>query len=131
MDAIRVSLVAMLLGAGLAHSTARSAHQPPPPSRAPFVIAAPPDSQSLSSNTPPAAPPDSAMIYDFTGHPQTLPLSCESRSAVDWAGYFGYAIGEREFLNDLPASFDPDLGFVGDVRGDWGQVPPYAYGVHA
>src|SRR5207253_6222577 len=31
----------------------------------------------------------------------------------------------------LPVSADPDIGFVGSVDGAWGQVPPYAYGVHA
>jgi uncharacterized protein YvpB len=60
-----------------------------------------------------------------------LPLSCESRSAADWAAFFGVAVGELEFLSRLPASDDPDRGFVGDVRGAWGQVPPAPYGVHA
>ena len=31
----------------------------------------------------------------------------------------------------MPLSDNPDLGFVGDANGPWGQVPPYAYGVHA
>jgi uncharacterized protein YvpB len=28
-------------------------------------------------------------------------------------------------------SDNPDKGFVGDVRGAWGQIPPNPYGVHA
>jgi len=65
------------------------------------------------------------------GHRQSLPLSCESRSAADWAAFFGVKIDELEFLERLPPSDDPDRGFVGDVRGAWGQTPPNAYGVHA
>jgi uncharacterized protein YvpB len=65
------------------------------------------------------------------GRRQSLPLSCEARSAADFAAYFGVIIDEIEFLNALPASDDPDRGFVGDVHGEWGNVPPQAYGVHA
>jgi uncharacterized protein YvpB len=105
---------------------------PPHPSIAlPPVTEAPP-TDLLGLGIPLATtPPESALISDFKGHPQSLPLSCESRSAVDWAGYFGYSIRELDFLNDLPRSADPDVGFVGNVRGAWGQVPPNAYGVHA
>jgi uncharacterized protein YvpB len=74
---------------------------------------------------------ETASIADITGHSQTLSLSCEARAAADWAGYFGVAIDELTFLSQLPVSDDPDVGFVGDVRGEWGQIPPNAYGVHA
>jgi uncharacterized protein YvpB len=60
-----------------------------------------------------------------------LPLDCESRSAVDWARFFGFYINEYEFFNGLPPSDNPDQGFVGNVWGTWGQIPPAAYGVHA
>jgi uncharacterized protein YvpB len=40
-------------------------------------------------------------------------------------------VNEFHFQVRLPLSDNPDLGFVGDVTGPWGQVPPYAYGVHA
>jgi uncharacterized protein YvpB len=50
---------------------------------------------------------------------------------VDWAGYFGVAIDEIEFFGRLPVSDDPDAGFVGNVYGAWGQIPPADYGVHA
>jgi uncharacterized protein YvpB len=82
---------------------------------------------------PGAGPADApaARLLAVTGQPQTWPLSCEARSAVDWAAYFGVAIAEADFVSQLPLSDDPDLGFVGDVRGQTGQLPPYSYGVHA
>jgi uncharacterized protein YvpB len=36
-----------------------------------------------------------------------------------------------EFFNKLPVSDNPDKGFVGSVRGRWGNLPPNAYGVYA
>lgn len=75
--------------------------------------------------------PDTAYINGLIGHPQSYNLSCESRSAVDWAAFFGVPISESEFLFNLPRSDNPDKGFVGDVNGRWGNVPPAAYGVHA
>jgi LysM repeat protein len=65
------------------------------------------------------------------GLSQALPLDCESRSAVDWAAFFGVSIDELGFFGALPVSDDPDAGFVGDVYGFWGQIPPVSYGVHA
>jgi uncharacterized protein YvpB len=80
---------------------------------------------------PAVSAPASGRQLAVSGQPQSLPLDCEARSAVDWAGYFGYAINEVEFFNGLPVSDDPDLGFVGSVYGAWGQMPPGPYGVHA
>jgi uncharacterized protein YvpB/LysM repeat protein len=78
-----------------------------------------------------ASLPDSAYIPGVVGHPQTYALSCESRSAVDLAGFWGVSIGETEFLQALPSSDNPDEGFVGDPNGVWGRIPPHGYGVHA
>jgi subtilisin-like proprotein convertase family protein/uncharacterized protein YvpB len=75
--------------------------------------------------------PDSAIISGVTGQRQSLPLDCESRSAVDWANYLGVPIDELDFFYNLPESDNPDLGFVGSVYGQWGQIPPNPYGVHA
>jgi uncharacterized protein YvpB len=50
---------------------------------------------------------------------------------VDWAAYFGVEIDELEFFHSLPQSDNPDKGFVGNVYGSWGQIPPQPYGVHA
>jgi uncharacterized protein YvpB/subtilisin-like proprotein convertase family protein len=75
--------------------------------------------------------PSKASINNISSQPQAYPLDCESRVAVDWAAYFGYHINEITFYNNLSHSDNPDLGFVGNVFGTWGQIPPNAYGVHA
>jgi len=75
--------------------------------------------------------PESAHIRGFVGHPQSYVLSCESRSAVDWAAYWGVNISESEFLLSLPRSDNPDAGFVGNPNHAWGNIPPNSYGVHA
>jgi subtilisin-like proprotein convertase family protein/uncharacterized protein YvpB len=84
--------------------------------------------------TPSPAPPElpnQAFIAGISGRSQALPLDCETRSAIDWANYFGVHIDELTFFNQLPKSDNPDAGFVGDVYGSWGQIPPAPYGVHA
>lgn len=75
--------------------------------------------------------PPTALIDDFIGYPQSYSLSCESRSAVDLAAYWGVKISESEFLVSLPRSDNPDTGFVGNPNDIWGSIPPYSYGVHA
>lgn len=75
--------------------------------------------------------PDRAYIEGVKGHRQSLSLSCESRSAVDWAAYWGVKLGEKRFLARLPRSKNPDKGFVGNPNDAWGNVPPASYGVHA
>lgn len=75
--------------------------------------------------------PAAFILNDFRGHLQLLPLDCEAAAAVDWAAYLGVTIDEYEFQHGLPISDNPNLGFVGYSTGPWGQVPPYAYGVHA
>lgn len=76
-------------------------------------------------------PGGSAKIEGLVGHRQSLPLSCEASAAVDWAAFFGVQIDELEFFGRIPVSDDPEKGFVGDVNGLWGQIPPAPYGVHA
>jgi uncharacterized protein YvpB len=75
--------------------------------------------------------PKEARIKGVRGRPQSYSLSCESRSAVDWAAFWGVEIGEGEFLQRLPRSDNPEAGFVGNPNDAWGFVPPYSYGVHA
>ncbi len=75
--------------------------------------------------------PAQASIKGIQGYSQSMPLSCESRSAVDWAKYFGKSINEYTFFNGLPVHSNPDKGFVGSVYGSWGQIPPNPYGVHS
>ena len=83
------------------------------------------------TKVPPPPAPASASISNIVGYPQGYALSCESRSAVDWARYFGVEIGETEFLTRLPLSDNPEIGFVGSYNDYGGMVPPYSYGVHA
>ncbi len=75
--------------------------------------------------------PSAASIQGISGRWPAYSLDCESRSAVDWAAYFGVQIDELAFFNSLPSSDNPNLGFVGNVHGAWGQIPPRDYGVHA
>lgn len=115
------------------------------PSRTPFqpVTNTPtPTATATPTNTPTPTPtipptptpepiPEEAYVDGVTGYPQSLPLSCESRSAVDWARSFGVNIAELEFMYALPATLNPNTGFVGSPYGWWGQIPPGDYGVHA
>ena len=75
--------------------------------------------------------PNRYLISGLVGNPQMYLLDCESRSAVDWAAYFGFTISEVDFLDQLPKSDDPESGFVGNFNGYLGQFPPKSYGVHA
>ena len=75
--------------------------------------------------------PDANYISGVNGHAQSYPLSCESRSAVDMASFWGIDIGEAEFLQSLPRSNNPETGFVGNPYDAWGNLPPSGYGVHA
>lgn len=75
--------------------------------------------------------PAEARIFGLSGNAQRFTLSCEARSAVDWAAYWGVEIREKKFLNGLPRSDNPDTGFVGNPNGEWGNLPPQSYGVHA
>jgi uncharacterized protein YvpB/LysM repeat protein len=75
--------------------------------------------------------PDSAYVSGVNGHAQSYSISCEARSAVDWAAYWGVSIGETEFLQAMPSSDNPEVGFVGNPNDPWGRIPPQGYGVHA
>jgi len=133
MSTLPLSLSATLLAIALAAAspTARGSPFPPPEEPPATNIEQPPPALPPSVIPLTLDPPASVQVNSFIGHPQILSLSCESRSAVDWAAFFGVHISELAFLRGLPVSSDPDTGFVGDVRAAWGQVPPNAYGVHA
>ena len=91
-------------------------------------------SQSMpppTSTPTPVSLPSSAYVNGMSGQNQQLNLDCESRSAVDWAKHYGFNIDEIDFLNHLPGSDDPEVGFVGNPNGNWGNIPPDDYGVHA
>ncbi len=74
--------------------------------------------------------PVEAEVVGVIGHPQSWTLSCESRSAADWAAYFGAGLTEYDILNALPRTDNPETGFVGSPSGAWGNIPPLSYGVH-
>lgn len=112
----------------------------PEPSSTPLATLLPTDIPTavptfLPSSTPTSLAalnlPEKANIEGIAGHRQSMPLSCEARSAVDWAAHFGKSIDENTFFEGIPAHDDPNQGFVGDVYGSWGQIPPNDYGVHA
>lgn len=75
--------------------------------------------------------PEEHFIWNIWGHRQYFDIGCEASTVRDWAGYFGVEIHESNFQFQLPASDNPDFGFVGSVTDPWGQVPPFSYGVHA
>src|SRR5512138_3098068 len=72
-----------------------------------------------------------SLASRLAGHPQARRLTCESRSGADLLAAHGIAASERDVLDRLPRSDNPDLGFVGDPDGVPGGLPPSAYGVHA
>lgn len=76
-------------------------------------------------------PPSAGHVLGLVGHPQSLPLDCEARSAADWAAYWGVSVEERAFFQQLPKTDDPETGFVGDVYDSPGLLPPRGYGVYA
>ncbi|MHC1740011.1 MAG: C39 family peptidase [Anaerolineaceae bacterium] len=97
------------------------------PSNTPY-----PTNTRIPATQPPSdGIPSSAQVSGITGLNQSHLLSCESRSAVDWARYFGVSISENSFQAQLPLSDNPDTGFVGSPDGAEGQIPPNSYGVHA
>jgi uncharacterized protein YvpB len=90
-----------------------------------------PASTQEPSPTPVQPVPTEYAISILRGHRQLLSIDCEVAAAVDWANFFGVKIDERLFQNELPVSDNPDYGFVGDVNGAWGELPPHGYGVYA
>lgn len=109
----------------------------PPATETPSPPTASPSPQPSPTATPSPSPtptltlPEEHYIRNIHGRRQYFALGCEAGAAVDWALYFGFEINEFEFQHRLPLSDNPDYGFVGSVNSVWGQVPPYAYGVHA
>lgn len=75
--------------------------------------------------------PEGAQVAGLYGIGQSLALSCEARSATDWARFFGYKINEVEFQHALSKTDNPETGFVGNPNDVWGMIPPSSYGVHA
>jgi len=89
----------------------------------------PAGSEPTATLTPTAIP--GSHYLEIDAHGKYFYLGCEAAAAVDLAGFYDILIYQYNFQHELPLSDNPDLGFVGDANGPWGQVPPYAYGVHA
>ncbi len=100
------------------------------PTATPTQTPTPTETPPPPSPTPENLLPESAQVQGVIGYAQSLPLSCESRSAVDWARFFGVNIGELDFQYALPYTANPNTGFVGDPRHERGLIPPNSYGVH-
>lgn len=101
------------------------------PAQTPTLTRTPRPAQPTGTIEPTATLPPSAEIKGIYGYGQLQALSCEARSAADWARHFGVTIHEMEFMARLPRSNNPEEGFVGSPNGGWGAIPPDAYGVHA
>ena len=95
------------------------------------TIQTPSPTELITINPTQTVFPSQHYILNISGHKQYFAIGCEASAAVDWAAYFGIHINEFNFQYEMPLSDNPDYGFVGDVKGPWGQVPPYAYGVYA
>lgn len=100
----------------------------PLPTNTPIPL---PTQPPLPTTPPVDGLPSTAYISGVVGYAQGHNLSCEARSAVDWARYYGKSISESDFLAQLPYTENPETGFVGSVDGPIGQIPPNSYGVHA
>ncbi|MDO9546912.1 MAG: C39 family peptidase [Pelolinea sp.] len=74
--------------------------------------------------------PASSYISGIYGSTQLYTLDCEAQAAVDWADFFGVHINELELIDRIPKSDDPTQGFVGNINGSMGQLPPGDYGVY-
>lgn len=122
-----------------ASSTPRVAYFPTPTPGSPVPTStkvtrtatiAPTATPTIKFPPTPTPIPESAYLQ-ILAHAKYFYLGCEAAAAVDLAGYYDVQLYESDFQLALPVSDNPDLGFVGDPNGPWGQVPPYAYGVHA
>jgi uncharacterized protein YvpB len=128
------SPTALVINTGTPVSTSVGAPNTLSPSFVPSVTTysrtSTPEIIEPTSTQTPLVLPESHYLKIATDK-QYFALGCEASAAVDLAEYYDVLIYQYNFQHELPLSDNPDLGFVGDVNGPWGQVPPYAYGVHA
>lgn len=130
-EAAQRSILPTLAPTPLRTSTATITSTPTLTPPAPPTLAPAPTLVPTRTFTPSPTLPTSAEIKGIYGYGQLFPLSCEARSAADWARHFEIEIREIKFLALLPLSTNPEEGFVGSINGSWGQTPPESYGVHA
>jgi uncharacterized protein YvpB len=84
-----------------------------------------------STSTPSDGLPAEYTIYGINGYAQSHSLSCEARSASDWAAFYGISASESSIQSSYSSSDNPETGFVGSPDGLEGQLPPNSYGIHA
>jgi uncharacterized protein YvpB len=88
---------------------------------------------NLPSTTPaeaaPTAAPTSARIADFPSVTQWYSLDCEFAAAAAVTLFWGNLVSQRVFVNEVPYSPNPHLGFRGDIDGEGGGISDY--GIYA
>jgi LysM repeat protein len=81
---------------------------------------------------PGASPVQQSGVVKLRGMPvqqQSLPLSCEAAAVSMATAYWGHQVSEWVFIENLPTSPNPHLGFRGSVTGAFGSTSDY--GVYA
>jgi uncharacterized protein YvpB len=89
---------------------------------------------ATSTSTPTATSrqvvvPSNAIIANFPSLAQSYNLSCEYAAASAVTLYWGNQVSEKIFVNQVPSSPNPHLGFRGDINGTFGGINDY--GVYA
>ncbi|MDK2981715.1 MAG: hypothetical protein PWQ55_2062 [Chloroflexota bacterium] len=105
------------------------AYAPEAAQNQPADAGAPPTVADLSNND--LDLPMSSYVNGLKGTAQLYTLDCEAQASVNWAKFYGVDINELEFIDNMPRSDDPESGFVGNINGPMGQLPPNDYGIHA
>jgi uncharacterized protein YvpB len=107
--------------------------EPPAPTPVPQSTPVPEDGDESAPFVEPDLDniPASHYLSGLYGTAQWYNLDCEAQAAVDFARFFGFNINRQEFLDKMPRSDDPEEGFVGEVNGAMGQLPPGDYGIYA
>jgi uncharacterized protein YvpB len=72
---------------------------------------------------------DEALIKDFPSVTQWYSLSCEYAAAAAVTLYWGNLVSQRDFINEVPSSPNPHIGFRGDINGAFGGIVDY--GIYA
>jgi uncharacterized protein YvpB/outer membrane murein-binding lipoprotein Lpp len=73
--------------------------------------------------------PSKAVIANFPSLAQAYNLSCEYAAASAVTLYWGNQVSEKVFVNQVPSSPNPHLGFRGNINGAFGGINDY--GVYA
>ena len=108
-----------------------------PPAPTPTAIPQPNPTPVPQNDSAPFVEPDltnipaSHYLSGIYGTAQYYNLDCEAQAAVDFARFFGVNIDRQDFIDQMPRSDDPEEGFVGEVNGAMGQLPPSDYGIYA